>query len=61
MEITGTTQDDLTQFKVTGWHDPKGVWPSTFYGAYKLKEGQSQIFKFLEMALSPTGEVTSLD
>jgi len=61
MEVTGEVGDGLVQFKVTGWHDPNGVWPATFWGVYKLKEGQSQIFKFMEMAISPKGEISSLE
>lgn len=61
-EVTGQGEDDVTEFKVTGWNDPRGVWPSTWYGAYKLKKGGNQLYTFIEMATNPSGQpVHSLD
>jgi len=48
-----TVNNTASTFKVENWAGDDKIWPhDTMYGAYKMGDGQQQLFDFLEMAIS---------
>jgi len=61
IETTGVTDDGLVTFQVKNWKATPMIWPfDTLYGVYKETYGQSNIFKFLEVAFGKD-PLTKLD
>ena len=61
VKVTGTAPGGGVTFQVTNWKSDPKIWPfDTLYGVYKLTFGQSNTFKFLELAFGKTA-ITALD